>query len=541
MWLRSIRGKAGCRRGLALAAGLSIIFTGCSVGPNYVRPPAPTPPAYKENAGWKHAQPSDQLPRGKWWLIYNDPQLNALEDQVNISNQNLAQAEANFRQAVAQIRVARSAYFPTVGGGPSFTRFKRSESLGSSRTTAGGASGTASSTSGGAGIGAFPGATINDYLMNSAFTWELDIWGLVRRSVESAKATAQASDATLEGVRLSSQATLAQSYFQIRSLDEQKRLLDDAAADFKKVRDLTENRYHVGVAARNDVALSETQYKNTQAQAINLGVQRAQLEHAIATLIGKPASEFSIPKASMPTTVPSIPAGIPSELLERRPDIATAERNMASANAQIGVAIAAFFPTLTLSATGGFEASTVAQWFVWPSRFWSLGAAAGETFFAGGQRIGKTQSARAAYDANVAAYRQTVLTGFQEVEDNLAALRILEEEWKVQDEAVKASKLSVQLSANQYKAGTISTLDLLTVMTVARNNERTEATVMGNRLNASVLLVKALGGGWSSSELPSNRQLRPAFLGDKPPVDKTLPAPEVPVSPAPSPSTKEPQ
>jgi NodT family efflux transporter outer membrane factor (OMF) lipoprotein len=507
MDIHSVAKKALCWVGAA--AGLAVFFTGCSVGPNYIKPQAEVPAAYKENVGWKVAQPQDELSRGKWWLIYNDPQLNALLDQVDISNQNIAQAEANFRQAVAQIRVARAAYFPTVSGGPALSRFKRSESLGNTRSTAGGAAGTSSSTSGGGGIGSFPGATLNDYLMNFLATWELDIWGLVRRSVEASKASAQASAATLEGTRLSSQATLAQSYFQIRSLDTQKQLLDDVAADFQKVLTLTKNRYAQGVASRNDVALAETQLKNTQAQAIDLGVQRAQLEHAIATLIGKPASDFSLAKGPLAANIPPIPAGVPSQLLERRPDIATAERNMAAANAQIGVAIAAFFPTLTLNATGGFEASTAAQWFLWPSRFWSLGAAAAQTVFAGGQRIGQTQSARAAYDATVAAYRQTVLTGFQEVEDNLAALRILEQEARAQDEAVKAAKLSAQLSANQYKVGTISTIDLLAVLTVARNNERTAVTIQGNRLNASVLLVKALGGGWKSSDLPLVENRRP--------------------------------
>jgi NodT family efflux transporter outer membrane factor (OMF) lipoprotein len=505
MKIRLMKKKTGRRPGLALIAGLVLIvlYTGCSVGPNYVKPQAPVPSSYKENVNWKTAQPKDQLPRGKWWLIYNDPKLNALEDQVDINNQNIAQAEANFRQAVAQITVARAAFFPTVSGGPSWSRFKRSESLGNTRSTSGGAAGTSSSTSGGGGIGTFPGATLNDYLMNFVATWELDIWGLVRRSVESAKASAQASAGTLESTRLSSQATLAQSYFQIRSLDAQKQLLDEVAADFKKILILTKNRYAQGVASRNDVALAETQFKNTQAQATDLGVQRAQLEHAIATLMGKPASDFTLPPAPMATAIPSIPTGVPSELLERRPDIAAAERNMASANAQIGVAIAAFFPTLTLNAAGGFEASTAAQWFLWPSRFWSLGAGAAQSIFAGGQRIGTTQAARAGYDATVAMYRQTVLTGFQEVEDNLAALRILANEAKEQEAAVKAAKLSAGLSTNQYKAGTISTLDLMTVLTTARNNERALVAIQGNRLNASVLLVKALGGGWKASDLPS--------------------------------------
>ena len=492
---------------LAMLIGVSLLFAGCSVGPDYVRPPTAAPDAYKENAGWKVAQPRDELPRGRWWEIYTDPQLNALEEQVEISNQNIATAEANFRQSLALIRVARAAYFPTVTGSPSWSRFKRSENLGSSNTNLAGASGTGGGGRGG--IATSPGATLSDYLLNFGATWELDIWGKVRRNVESSKASAQASAATLEGVRLSAQALLAQNYFQLRSLDEQKRLLDAVAAAFQKILDLTKNRYASGVASRADVALAETQLKNTQAQAVDLGVQRAQLEHAIATLLGNPASVFSIPKVPVNLSIPPIPAGVPSELLERRPDIAAAERTMAAANAQIGVALAAYYPTITLSGTGGFEASTVAKWFTWPSRFWSLGAAAAETLFDGGLRGGQTAAARAAYDATVGSYRQTVLTGFQEVEDNLAALRILEEEGKVQDEAVKAARLSATLSTNQYKAGTISTLDLLVVETVARNNERTAIIILGNRMSASVLLIKALGGGWKSSDLPDVAQRPP--------------------------------
>jgi NodT family efflux transporter outer membrane factor (OMF) lipoprotein len=510
--LRRLKAVFGASRTLTLVslAAMAVMlawFAGCTVGPDYVRPPAETPASYKENAGWKVAQPRDELPRGAWWEIYNDPKLNALEAQVEINNQNLVAAEANFRQALALIRVARAAYFPTVTGEPSWSRFKRSENLGNSNANFAGSSGT------GGGIGSFPGATLSDYLLNFNASWELDLWGKVRRSVEASKASAQASAATLEGVLLSAQATLAQSYFQLRALDEQKRLLDDIAVAFKKILDLTKNRYASGVAARADVASSETQFKNTQAQAIDLGVQRAQMEHAIATLIGQPASTFSIPAAPVALKVPAIPAGVPSELLERRPDIAAAERNMAAANAQIGVAVAAYYPAITLGATGGFEASTAAQWFLWPSRFWSLGAAAAQTIFQGGALVAQTAAARAAYDSTVATYRQTVLTGFQEVEDNLAALRILEQEAKVQDEAVKAARLSATLSTNQYKAGTISTLDLLVVVTVARNNERTAVTILGNRMSASALLIKALGGGWKSSDLPP--------LADRPP-DSTV-------------------
>jgi NodT family efflux transporter outer membrane factor (OMF) lipoprotein len=480
--------------------GLTLLFCGCTVGPNYHRPPVETPAAYKENAGWKVAEPKDELSRGKWWKIFNDRQLDALEDQVNISNQNLAAAEANYRQALTQIRVTRSAYFPTVAGGPSWSRFKRSETIGSANTNLAGASGTGS----GPNIGVFPGMTLSDYLLNFNAAWELDIWGKVRRSVESSQATAEASAATLESVRLSAQATLAQDYFQLRTLDAQKLLQDEIVAAFAKILERTNNRYAMGVASKADVAQAESQLKTNQAQAIDLGVQRAQLEHAIATLIGKPASEFSIPKAPLTSCVPAIPAGVPSELLERRPDIAAAERNMAAANANIGVAIAAFYPTITLSATGGFESSGTPLWFTWPSRFWSIGAAAAQTFFEGGLRLAQSDAARAAYESTVATYRQTVLTGFQEVEDNLAALRILQEEAQKQEEAVRAAKESVVLSTNQYMAGTISTLDLLVVVNSAKTIQRSAVTVLGNRLNAAVLLVKALGGGWKASNLPTS-------------------------------------
>jgi NodT family efflux transporter outer membrane factor (OMF) lipoprotein len=500
---------------LAAITGLWLCITGCSVGPDYVRPPAETPPAYKENTGWKVAQPRDELPRGKWWEIYQDPHLNALEEQVDISNQNLAAAEANFRQALALIRVARAAYFPTVTGTPSWSRFKRSENIGSSNSNLAGASRTGPSSGS---ISTLPGATLSDYLLNFAATWELDIWGKVRRSVEASKASAQAAAATLEGVRLSAQATVAQNYFLIRSLDEQQRLFNDTVAAYQKVLDLTKNRYAVGVASKGDVAQAQTQLKSTQAQAVDLGVQRSQLEHAIAVLLGKPPASFAIAaKKVADLKVPAIPAGVPSELLERRPDIAAAERNMAVANAQIGVAVAAYYPTITLSSTGGFEASQAAKWFLWPSRFWSLGAAGAQTLFTGGLRGGQTASARAAYDATVATYRQTVLTGFQEVEDNLAALRILEQESKVQDEAVKSARESLTVSTNQYRAGTISHLDLMVVETVAFNNERTAITILGNRMSASTLLVKALGGGWKASELPLVAHPTPAPLAQEPP------------------------
>jgi NodT family efflux transporter outer membrane factor (OMF) lipoprotein len=467
-----------------VAGAVLILFTGCTVGPDYVRPPAETPPAYKEDTGWKVAEPGDELPRGRWWEIYNDPQLNALEEEIDISNQNIAAAEANFRQAVALVQVARAAYFPVVAGGSSWSRRKRSQNLGATDSIAG------------------SGPTLSDYVANFNAAWEPDLWGKVRRSVESSKASAQASAATLEGVRLSVQATLAQSYFLLRALDEEERLLNDTSAAYQNILDLTKNRYTAGVASRADVLQAETQLKSTAAEAIDLGVQRSQLEHAIASLIGKAPADLSIPPAPVALGVPVIPVGIPSELLERRPDVAAAERTMAAANAQVGIAIAAYYPAVPLTATAGLEASTAALWFNWPSRFWALGAAATETVFEGGLRRAQTEAARAAYDSTVAHYRQTVLTAFQEVEDNLAALRILEEEAQVQHEAVKAARESVRVSTNQYHAGTISHLELMVVETAALSNERTATTILANRMSASTLLIKALGGGWKSADLP---------------------------------------
>jgi NodT family efflux transporter outer membrane factor (OMF) lipoprotein len=429
------------------------------------------------------AQPKDHLVRGAWWEIFNDPQLNALEEQVNISNQNVAVAEAQFRQARALVQAARAAYFPTVTVGASFTRSRRSANVGG-------------------GTGATTGAT-SDYLLLADASWEPDLWGRVRRTVEASKASAQASAADLESTRLLVQAELAQDYFLLRVLDGQKQLLDATVIAFQKSLELTKNRYAAGVASKGDVLLAETQLKTTQAQAIDIGVQRAQLEHAIALLVGKPASLFSIPVAPLTPFFPAVPVGVPSELLERRPDIAGAERRVAAANAQIGVAVAAYYPTVTLIASGGFESTSLSKWLTWPSRFWSVGPGISETVFDGGLRRAQTAAARAAYDGTIASYRQTVLTGFQEVEDNLAALRILEEEAKVQEEAVKAAQQSVTFTTNQYKAGTVSYLNVLVAQTIALNNEITALGIASRRMTASVLLVKALGGGWTVSALPS--------------------------------------
>jgi len=505
-FLRGLRGLT-----LSTVAGTMMVIVACTVGPDYIRPTAESPGSFKELEGWKRAQPKEDAIRGAWWDLFNDPQLNALEEKVDISNQNLVAAEAQFRQARALVQEARSSYFPVASVLGSYARSRRSANL----------TGSAAASS----------ATVNsNYLMEGDISWELDVWGRVRRAVEANRAGAQASAADLEAVRLSAQAELAQNYFLLRAVDAQKKLLDETIISFQKSLDLTKNRYESGVASKGDVVVAETQVKTTQAQSIDLGVQRSQLEHAIATLIGTPASLFSIPVTPLTDAPPDIPIGVPSELLERRPDIAAAERRVAAANAQIGVAQAAFYPTVTLSASGGFQATDLSKWLSWPSRFWSFGPAISELLFDGGLRRAQTDEARAAHDASVALYRQTVLTGFQEVEDNLAALRVLEEEAKVQDEAVKAAEQSVTVTTNQYKAGIVNYLGVVTVQVIALNNSKTAVNILGNRLSAAVLLIKALGGGWNASGLPTDRDL--AGKDANPPRStETKAVPALPTSP----------
>lgn len=474
---------------VALAAPL-VLLTACTVGPDYVRPTIEAPAAFKEMVGWKTAQPRDQEFKGKWWETYNEPLLNSLEEQVNISNQNLAQAEAQYRQARALVQSARAGYFPTVSASASETRSRASSSFSSTQLQS---------------TNPITRGITNNYLLTLDAAWEPDLWGKVRRTVESNEASAQASAADLVAARLSAQAELAQDYIQLRALDTQKQLLDDTTAAYEKSLQLTQNQYAAGVAAKVDVIQAQTQLKSTQAQAIDTGVQRAQFEHAIALLVGKPASTFSIAPAPLTTTLPAVPIGMPSDLLERRPDVAAAERRVAAANAQIGVAKAAYFPSLTLSAAGGYQSTRLSNWLTLPSRFWSVGPALAETLFDGGLRRAQTDQAIAAYDANVAAYRQTVLTGFKEVEDNLAALRILEQEAEVQDEALQAARLAVVLTTNQYKAGTVNYLNVVTVQATALSNERTAVDILNRRLAASVLLIKALGGGWNLSDVAIDR------------------------------------
>ncbi|HJV36995.1 efflux transporter outer membrane subunit [Geomonas sp.] len=480
-----------------LLAPLAAALAACSVGPDYVRPTplpqdTPLPTAFKEVAGWKVAQPNDGKLDQRWWEVFHDPVLSALEEQVVVSNQNIAAAEAQFRQAKALVREARAGYFPTITAGPAVSHSFQG-GTGLSATTDTGSTVTTNPRRG--------GTTSTSYSLPVDLSWEVDVWGRIRRTVEANKANAQASQADLAAAQLSAQAELAQDYFLLRNQDMQIKLLNDTVASFQKALDLTRNRYNGGIAAKSDVLQADTQLKTTKAQAIDLTVQRAQLEHAIALLIGKPASSFSLPVAPMGDLFPDIPAGLPSQLLERRPDIAAAERRMAAANAQIGVAKAAYYPDLRLSASAGFQSLLLGDWLTWPSRFWSVGAGLTETVFDGGLRGAQTEAARAAYDQTVAAYRQTVLTGFQEVEDNLSALRILEAEAKAQAEAVQASEETLAVAVNQYKAGIISYLNVITAQTTALSNQRTEVGIQARRLTSSVGLIKALGGGWESSSL----------------------------------------
>ena len=491
---------------VALASALLALVSGCTVGPDYVRPSMISPDSYKELDGWKIAQPRDGLARGTWWEIFGDSQLNALEARVSISNQNLVVSEAQYREARALVREARAAYFPTVTLALGYTRVRQSTTFvfGATGGSSSGTSASSATSTGTSGSSGSSGGARSDFEAGLDFSWELDVWGRIRRTVESNRAAAQASAGDLESARLSFQAELAQDYFQLRTVDAQKQLLDETVVAFEKFLRLTQDRFTNGVASQADVVQAETQLKTTQAQAIDVGVQRAQLEHAIAILMGEAPSSFSLPTAALTATPPAIPVGVPSELLERRPDIAGAERRVAAANAQIGVAVAAYYPAITLNASSGFESSSLAQWFTAASHFWSVGPGISETVFDGGLRGAQTDAARAAYDATVATYRQTVLTSFQGVEDNLAALRILEQENGVQDDAVKAARKSVNLTTDQYKAGTVSYLNVITVQTIALTDEITAIQIRGRRMAAAVLLVQALGGGWTAADLPSS-------------------------------------
>jgi NodT family efflux transporter outer membrane factor (OMF) lipoprotein len=471
----------------AVVAAVAIACGGCAVGPNYQRPSAPVPESFKEApSGWKVAQPSDRADRGEWWKIYGDPQLNALIDKLDTANQTVAQYAAAYRQARALVTEARAAYFPTVGLSASGTRSGQpSRLLGSTQ----------------AGNGSTTSTIANNYSVGLDASWEPDLWGKVSRTVSAQKAGQQSAAANLANARLSAQATLAQTYFTLRSLDSQQKLLDDTVVSYQQALKLTENQYAVGVAARSDVIQAQTQLQTAQAAAIDNGVARAQDEHAIAVLVGEPASSFSIPPSPLDAVPPDVPLQLPSALLERRPDIAAAERSAAEANEQIGVAISAFFPTVTLSAQGGFESSVWSQLLTLPSRFWTVGPSLAATLFDAGLRSAQTDAARAAYDQQVAVYRQTVLAAFQDVEDNLASQRILGNEIVVQKQAVDSARQALAIVTNEYKAGTVAYVSVLTAQTTAFAAEQKLATLAGQRMVSSVGLVKALGGGWDIAQM----------------------------------------
>jgi NodT family efflux transporter outer membrane factor (OMF) lipoprotein len=485
---------------LPAAGCLLLSVAACTVGPKYVRPTVATPPAYKElapgasgpQAEWNPSQPQEQNLRSKWWEIFGDPKLNELEESVNVSNQNLKIVEAQFRQARAQIQVNRAGLFPTASARPSITGEQTSKNA---PQPAGNA-----------------GQTVGDLWLPFDLSYEVDAWGRIHRSIEAATETAQASAADLETARLSIHAELASDYFALRGLDTQKQLLDSTVTAYQKALELTQNRYIGGLAAKAEVAQAETQLETTEAQDIDVGVQRAQYEHALAALVGQPASTFSIAPSPLNLLPPKIPAGVPSDLLERRPDIAAGERRVAAANAQIGLAKVAYYPTLTLGPSGGLEGDTFATWFSWPSHFFALGPALVETLYDAGRRHAVTEQAWAAYDANVAAYRQSVLTAFQEVEDNLASLRILEQESAKQQQAVQSAERSLALSTNRYKGGLVTYFEVITAQSIALSNERTGVDILTRRMNSSVFLIKALGGGWDVSKLPpvAGKDGRPA-------------------------------
>jgi NodT family efflux transporter outer membrane factor (OMF) lipoprotein len=471
---------------------LLVALEGCTVGPKYAKPTVPTSASYKEETPasfkgsdqWQPAHPGDQTSRGNWWEIFGDPELNKLQEQIAGSNQTLKVTEARFREARAAIRFNRASQFPTISTAPSASYVKNSDYSSNFSSK-------------------IQQSSKGDFVLPFDLSYELDLWGRVRRSVAAAREEAQATAADYETAKLSLEAELALDYFELRSADAQKQLLDDTVKAYSHNLQLTLNRFRGGVAPKADVAQAQTQLDTTRVQDTDVTVQRAQFEHAIAILIGKPPAEFSLAAAPLNQQPPSTPIGLPSELLQRRPDIAAAERRVAEANQQIGIARSAYFPTVTLAGTAGFAGSQGSNWFGWPSGFWAVGPAVAQTLFDAGRRRATSESARANYDAAVATYRQTSLTAFQEVEDNVAALRILEDETTQQQQAVASSQESLQLFTNRYKGGVDTYLQVITAQTIELANERNAIDIQRRRLDASVLLIKALGGGWNVSNLPT--------------------------------------
>ncbi len=457
-----------------------LLLAGCAVGPDYHRPAAIAAAGFKELPGWKPAHPADIADRGAWWSVFDDPELDRLEREVAVSNQTLKADVAAYDESLALLAEARAALFPSLAAAPSVTRGQNGSSSGSTAIARTRTSGTAELTA----------------------SWELDVWGKLRRSVEASAAASQISAADLANARLSLQAQLATDYFELHAADALKDLLDQTVAEYRRALQITTNQYNVGTAARSDVIIAQTQLQGAISSDINTGLSRAQLEHAIAVLTGHAPAELAIPPATLAADVPVVPAGLPSDLLERRPDIAAAERAMAEQNAQIGVAIAAYYPQISLSAVYGFTGSPLSSVFNAASRVWSLGAAASQPLFNGGATSAAVRAARDVYDQAVATYRQTVLTAFQQVEDALSDLRILQAQYAAQQDAVSLAQKAVDVSLNQYRAGTQAYTAVITAQNTLLADQQTLLSLQQQRLVASVALIQALGGGWSAAELP---------------------------------------
>ena len=483
---------------LLLLLGATLLLASCMVGPNYVRPATPVTPAYKElppqsyanDDTWRPARPSDRVLRTRWWELFGDDELNALEQRVDRANQELKAAEGRFREARALLGFARADEFPTIGVEPAISSLRDSPNSPYFPSRSAPATG--------------------ELVLPVDLSYEIDLWGRIRRSVTAAREKAQASAADLGSVNLSLHAELAIDYFELRSADAQERLLEDTVKAYSDSLQLTQDRLRGGASPESDVAQAKTQLDTARVQATDILVRRALYEHAIAVLIGEPPVSFALPAAPLEPEPPIIPVGVPSELLERRPDIAAAERRAGAANEQIGIAIAAYYPSLSLSGAAGFESSALNTWFNWPSRLWAVGLSMGETLFDGGRRHAKTDAARAQYDTAIADYRQTTLTAFQQVEDNLAALRVLEREAGQQDEAVDSAKNNLRIFTDRYIGGRDSYLQVITAQTVYLDNMRNQVEIRRRRMDASILLVKALGGGWTASSLPMLRELNHA-------------------------------
>lgn len=502
-----------------LPALAAVFLSGCVVGPKYHQPAAtvqPPPAAYKEIPGpspeqgtWKAAQPQDSMLRGKWWEIYNDPELNALEDKLEINNQNIKQAFENYMAARTLITQARSQLYPTIGTTPSYANERGSAKVGNVPVTSTGASGT----------------VLNLFTLPGDVSWEPDLWGKIRNTIHEAQYNAQVSAADLEGVKLTEQASLASYYFELRGQDALQKLYDDTIVADQKTVQLSRDRYETGVDDLISLVEAQNALQNAQAAATALGIARAQYEHAIAVLVGTVPANFSMPVKPLGATPPPVPVGVPSQLLERRPDVAASERTMAAANAQIGIAVSAYYPTLTITASGGFESSAIQNLLTWPARFWSIGPSLSETIYDAGLRRATVNQYIAVYNADVAGYRQTVLTAFQQVEDNLAAERIISKQIQQQEEAVASAQKYLELALARYETGVDQYLTVLTAQTTLLADQQQLASLRIQFMTYNVQLIEALGGGWDRSQLPTPAQVSEKVIKSEIEAPNQLPAP----------------